>query len=78
MWYTGYMTNKIKELMQRVGRWSPHEQAELVEFAERIERRHAGHYHATQEELAAIDEADLSGVATPAQVEEAFRAFHRA
>jgi hypothetical protein len=35
-------------------------------------------YHATLEELRAIDEADRSGVATDEEVEAAFRRFRRA
>lgn len=36
-----------------------------------------GVYHATPEELQAIDEADLSGVASDAEVQTAFATFHR-
>jgi hypothetical protein len=35
-------------------------------------------YHATPDELKAIDEADASGVATDDEVEAAFRSFRRA
>jgi hypothetical protein len=35
-------------------------------------------YHATQDELTAIDDADRSGVATKAEVEAAFRTFRPA
>ena len=35
-------------------------------------------YHATPEELQAIDEADRSGIATDGEVEAAFRAFRNA
>jgi hypothetical protein len=50
----------------------------LAEFAEQIERRHGGDYHATAEELTAIDEADRSGVASAEEVEEAFLSFRQA
>jgi hypothetical protein len=50
----------------------------LAEFAEQIERRYGGDYHATAEELTAIDEADRSGVASPEEVEEAFLSFRQA
>ena len=34
-------------------------------------------YHATPDELRALDEAELSGVASDEEVEAAFRAFRR-
>ncbi|MEJ2624733.1 MAG: hypothetical protein P8Z80_09395 [Pseudolabrys sp.] len=36
----------------------------------------AGEYHASSEELRAIDEAMASGVASQQEVEAAFRTFH--
>jgi hypothetical protein len=35
-------------------------------------------YHATADELRALDEAELSGVASDEEVEAAFRVFRRA
>ena len=69
------MSKKLKELMERVGHWSEADQAELANYAEEIERRYSDQYHATPEELTAIDEADRSGTATEEQLEKVFRAF---
>ena len=69
------MSNKLKNLMERVGHWSEADQAELANYAEKIERRYSDQYHATAEELTAIDEADRSRTATEEQVAKAFRAF---
>ena len=55
------MMDKLK--LERARAWPESDQAELAEYAEQIERRHAGDYRATPDELAAIDEADRSGVA---------------
>jgi hypothetical protein len=51
---------------------------ELAECVEEIESRHAGRNRATLEGLAAIDDADHSGVASEEQVAAAFHAFRRA
>jgi hypothetical protein len=72
------MSNKLKDLIDRAEHWSEADQAELANYAEEIEGRHSGQYHATPEELAAIDKADRGGTATEAQVAAAFRAFRRA
>jgi hypothetical protein len=50
----------------------------LAEVARDIEARRSGVYRATPEELAAIDEAEDSGIATEEEVEAAFRTFRRA
>jgi hypothetical protein len=47
-------------------------------LAEQIESRRDGTYHATPEELQALDEADRSGVASDEEVEAAFRTFRGA
>ena len=57
------MMKKLKEVLERAETWPEADQAELVELAEQIESRHSGEYHATPEELQALDEADRSGVA---------------
>jgi hypothetical protein len=72
------MMNKLKEVLDRVKTWPESDQAELAEYAEQIESRQVRDYHATPEELAAIDEADRSGVATEEEVEAAFATFRRA
>ena len=72
------MSEKLKEIIQRAQSWPESDQTELAEYAEEIENRHSGVYVATEEELAAIDAAAKSGVATEEEVEAAFRAFRRA
>jgi hypothetical protein len=75
------MMDKLKEVLERARTWPESDQAELAEYAEyaeQIERRHAGDYCATPDELAAIEEADSSGVAAKEEVEAAFRTFRRA
>jgi hypothetical protein len=72
------MMNKLKEVLERARTWPESDQAELAEYAEQIESRHAADYHATPEELAAIDEADRSGVAAEKEVEAAFKTFRPA
>jgi hypothetical protein len=64
-------------VMGQAGHWSEADRAEPANYAEEIERRHSGQYHATSEELAVIDEADRSETATEEQVAAAFLAFRR-
>jgi hypothetical protein len=47
----------------------------FLEFIRDVEAQHTGVYHATADELEAIDEADASGIATDAELEAAFRTF---
>lgn len=73
------MMSKLKDVLERVGTWPEEAQQELAEIALEIEAGfRGGVYHATADELQAIDEADRSGVATQAQIEAAFRTFRRA
>ena len=72
------MMSKLKDVLQRVESWPEAAQEELAEIALEIEASfRGGVYHATADELKAIDEADRSGVATAEQVEAAFRTFRR-
>jgi hypothetical protein len=71
------MMKKLKEVLERVRAWPEADQAELAAYAEDIESRRAGKYHATADELQALDEAERSGVATDEEVEAAFRTFRR-
>jgi hypothetical protein len=71
------MMKKLKEVLERAQAWPESDQAELAEYAEEIESRRAGTYHATLEELQALDEAERSGVASEEEVEAAFRTFRR-
>jgi hypothetical protein len=72
------MTPMTKKLLEQVESWPHEDQEELAEYAREIEARRTGVYRATPEELAAIDEAEGSGVATDGDVEAAFRTFRRA
>jgi hypothetical protein len=57
MCYIGSMSKNVKELLHRIEAWPHEDQEELAEFARDIEARRGGAYHATPEELQAIDEA---------------------
>jgi hypothetical protein len=73
------MMSKLKDVLQRAESWPEEAQQELAEIALEIEAGfRGGVYHATADELQAIDEADRSGVASQEQVEAAFRTFRRA
>ena len=75
------MTPMTKKLLEQVETWPPEDQEELAEFAREIAARRTGVYHATPEELQAIDEA-LGQVArgeltSKEEVEAAFAALVR-
>lgn len=71
------MVTKLKDVLERVQTWPQDAQEELAEIALEIETALGAVYHATADELQAIDEADRSGVATPEDVEAAFKTFRR-
>jgi len=75
IWYTGHMTAKaLKDVLQRVETWPEEAQEELAAIAREMDAQLAGGvYHATAEELEALDEAERSGVASEA--EAAFETF---
>lgn len=75
--YIAAMSPSTKKLLEQVEAWPPEDQEELAEYAREIEARRSGVYHATLEELADIDEAERSGVATQEEVDAAFRTFRR-
>lgn len=71
--------SKLKDVLERVPSWPDEAQEELAEMALEIEAAlRAGVYHATPDELQAIDAADRGGTASEADVAAAFRAFRRA
>lgn len=72
------MSPSTKSLIDRLTSWPDEDVAELEEAAREIEARRTGVYHATPDELKAIDDADRSGVASDAEVEAAFRTFRPA
>jgi hypothetical protein len=68
----------VREILKQAESWPEEDQEELAQYAREIEARRTGIYHATREELRAIDQAEQSGVATDEEVEAAFRTFRRA
>ena len=77
MWYGCDMTAKaLREVLQRVETWPEEAQEDLAQIAREIDAQLAGRaYHAPAEELAALDEAERSGLAGEEEVEEAFKSF---
>jgi hypothetical protein len=71
------MTAKVlQEVLQRVESWPEKAQEDLAQIAREIDAQLAGRaYHATAEELASLDEAERSGVASEEEVEAAFKSF---
>jgi hypothetical protein len=69
-------------MLGRMRRWPEDDQEELAQVALEIEVRRHGVYHATPEELAAIDEALAAlargEVATEAEVEAVYAKYRRA
>jgi predicted transcriptional regulator len=77
------MTKTLREVLERVATWPEWAQEELAQFAFEIDiELKAGPYHATEEELAKIDEglaaARCGEIATDEEVEAAFAKFRRA
>jgi hypothetical protein len=74
----GMTTKALREALQRVETWPEEAQEDLAQIAQEIDAQLAGRaYHATPEELAAIDEAEHSGVASDEEIEAAFKSFRR-
>ncbi len=74
------MTAKaLNVVLQRVEAWPEEAQEQLAEIAREIDAQlTGGAYHATPEELEALDEAERSGLAGEAEVEAAFGTFRHA
>lgn len=76
------MTSAARQLLERVASWPDEDIVKLEEAAREIEALRSGEYHATEEELRAIDEAiaelDRGEVATEAQVRAAYAKFRGA
>jgi hypothetical protein len=72
----------LTAVLERVATWPEAAQEELAEFVLEIEQGRSGDYHATPEELAAIDEAleavERGEVATDAEVEAVFAKYRSA
>jgi hypothetical protein len=76
------MNQSTKDLLQRVETWPEQDQQELAEVVRDIEARRSGVYHATPEELRAIDEAlgqvARGEIASKEEIEAAFAKFRGA
>jgi len=78
MIYSPHMMAATKKLLERLASWPQEDVKKLDEVAREIEAQRTGVYHATPEELRALDEAERSGIASEAEVEAAFRTFRKA
>ena len=75
------MNTKLRKIIQRAEAWPKAAQDELVQTALEIEAEQQGLYHATADELRAIDaaleEVDRGEIASSAEVEAAFGKLRR-
>jgi predicted transcriptional regulator len=75
------MNADVKNTLARVASWPEEDQEELAQVALEIEARRHGVYHATSEELAAIDEALAAvargEIASEDEVEAVFAKYRR-
>jgi predicted transcriptional regulator len=75
-------SKELTALLERADTWPAAAQKELVELALEIEQGITGEYHATPEELKAIDQAleavERGEVATAEEVEAVFAKYRRA
>ena len=72
------MIRDLAELIERASTWPKAAQEQLVAAAREIEALQSGSYEATREELAAIDEADASGIASEQEVHAVLEKFRQA
>ncbi len=76
------MNADVKNTLDRVANWPEEDQEELAQVALEIEARRHGVYHATPEELVAIDEALAAvargEIARDDEVEAVFAKYRRA
>ena len=71
--------DQVKTVLDRVPSWPRERQQELAELALEIEAELAGGaYHATSDELQAIDEGLAEDAASEEEVKAAFASFRRA
>ena len=74
----GMTAKALQEVLQRAETWPEEAQEDLAQIAREIDAQLAGRaYHATPEELAALDEAERSGLASDEEVDAAFKSFRR-
>lgn len=70
---------QVKTVLDRIPSWPQERQEELVELALEIEAElTGGAYHATPDELQAIDEGLLGEAASEEEIKAAFASFRRA
>jgi hypothetical protein len=76
------MTINLKKVLARAEQWSEQDQEELAQVVLEIEARRHGVYHASSEELKAIDEAlaavERGQIASDREVEAVFAKYRRA
>jgi hypothetical protein len=76
------MTINLKNVLARAENWSEEDQEELAQVVLEIEARRHGVYHASPEELRAIDEAltavGRGEIASDQEVEAVFAKYRRA
>jgi hypothetical protein len=76
------MNISLKKMPARAESWSEEDQEELAQVALEIEARRHGLYHASPDELKAIDEAlaavERGGIASDEEVEAVFANYRRA
>jgi predicted transcriptional regulator len=76
------MTINLRKMLARAENWSEQDQEELAQVALEIEARRHGVYHASPEELKAIDEALAAvargEIANDEEVEAVFAKYRRA
>ncbi len=76
------MTINLKKVLARAETWSEQDREELAQMALEIEARRHGVYHASAQELEAIDEALAAvargEIATDEEVEAVFAKYRRA
>ena len=75
------MTINLKKVLTRAESWSEQDQEELAQVALEIEARRHGLYHATPDELKAIDEAlmevERGEIASDEEVAAVFAKYRR-
>jgi hypothetical protein len=76
------MNISLKKMLARAEQWSEQDQEELAQVALEIEARRHGLYHASADELKAIDEAlaevARGEIASDEEVEAVFAKYRRA
>jgi hypothetical protein len=76
------MTINLKKVLARAESWSEQDQEELPQVVLEIEARRHGLYHASDDELKAIDEAlaaiERGEIANDREVEAVFAKYRRA